>query len=277
MACAVAFGIVLALAYWSGAARAVDGAALEGFTGLDRAGSLGLLNALISIGNPLPVALAGLLMALIALAGGRPRAALFVLALVAITSASSQTLKALLAHPRPQGVPAGIDDAAFPSGHATAIMSLAIAFVVTMPARLRPAAATVGLGVVVPVSYSLVTLGGHFPSDVVGGYLLATGTALVLLAALRAAEARYPEREGRRQAVLIARRWTERVAAVGLAAGLGVGLLVAGAITTLAGLQGPRVVDYAQDNTAFVVVAGVLALSALTLLGALTSVLSRRA
>jgi len=277
MACAVAFGIVLALAYWSGAARAVDGAALEGFTGLDRAGSLGLLNALISIGDPLPVALAGLLMALIALAGGRPRAALFVLALVAITSASSQTLKALLAHPRPQGVPAGIDDAAFPSGHATAIMSLAIAFVVTMPARLRPAAATVGLGVVIPVSYSLVALGGHFPSDVVGGYLLAMGTALVLLAALRAAEARYPEREGRRQAVLIARGWTERVAAVGLAAGLGVGLLVAGAITTLTGLQGPRVVDYAQDNTAFVVVAGVLALSALTLLGALTTVLSRRA
>jgi VIT1/CCC1 family predicted Fe2+/Mn2+ transporter len=37
------------------------------------------------------------------------------------------------------------------------------------------------------------------------------------------------------------------------------------------------VLGYAQDHTAFFVVAGVLAFSALVLLGALTSVLSRRA
>ena len=275
-ACAVAFGTVLGLAYWSGEGRAVDAAALEGFLGLDRPGSLGLMNALVDIGNPASVALVGLLLALTALARGRPRVALFVLAFLAVTSVSSQTLKALLAHPRPEGVPAGIEDAAFPSGHATAIMSLAIALVVTMPARLRPAAAAFGLGLVIAVSYSLVSLGGHFPSDVVGGYLLATGTALVLLAGLREAEARYPEREGRRRAGLVVRRWTERVAAVGLAAGLSVGVLVSGVVAVLAAVRGPQIVDYAQANTAFVVVAGVLALSALVLLGALTSVLSRR-
>ncbi len=108
------------------------------------------------------------------------------------------------------------------------------------------------------------------------GYLLATGTALVLLAGLRAADARYPEREGRRRAGLAVRRWTERAAAVGLAAGLGVGVLVSGALAAIAALRGPQIVDYAQANTAFVVVAGVLALSALVLLAALTSVLSRR-
>lgn len=276
-ACAVGFGIVLALAYWSADARAVDSVALQGFSGLDRPGSRGLINRLIDIGNPAPVAFIGLLLALTALARGRPRVALFVLALIAVTSVSSQALKALLAHPRPHGVPVGIADAAFPSGHATAIMSLAIALVVTMPARLRPAAAAFGLGLVVAVSYSLVTSGGHFPSDVVGGYLLATGTALALLAGLRAADARYPEREGRRKALLTARRWTERLAAVGLAAGLGLGVLAAGALAGLAALRGPQILDYARENTAFFVVAGLLALSALVLLGALTSVLSRRA
>jgi len=277
VACAVAFGVVLALAYWSGAARTVDNAALEGFRGLDRAGSQGFLKALVDLGNPAPVAIMGLLLSLLALARGRPRVALFVLAFVAITSVSSQTLKALLAHPRPNGVPVGIEAAAFPSGHATAIMSLAIALVVTMPARLRPAAAALGLGLVLAVSYSLVSRGGHFPSDVVGGYLLATGAAFALLAGLRVAEARYPEREGRRKAVLVARHWTERLAAIGLAAGLGFGVLVAVGLAVLASVRGPQITDYAQAHTAFFVVAGVLALSALVLLGALTSVLSRRA
>jgi len=277
VACGLAFGIVLALAYWSGEARAVDSAALQGFLGLDRAGSRPLINSLIDIGNPAPVALIGISLALLALARGRPRVALFVLVLIAITSVSSQTLKALLAHPRPREVPAGIGDAAFPSGHATAIMSLAIALVVAMPARLRPPAAALGLGLVVAVSYSLVSLGGHFPSDVLGGYLLATGTALVLLAGLRAAEVRYPEREGRRKAVLVAHHWADRVAAVGLAAGLSIGMLVAGGLVILAAFRGPQIVDYAQANTTFFVVAGVLALSALLLLAALTSVLSRRA
>ncbi len=276
-ACAVAFGIVLALAYLSSEARAVDSAALQGFSGLDRPGSRGLINGLIDIGNPVPVALIGLLLALTAIARARPRIALFVLALIVLTSVSSQVLKALLAHPRPQGVPVGVADAAFPSGHATAVMSLAIALVVSMPARLRPAAAAFGLGVVVAVSYSLVTLGGHFPSDVVGGYLLATGTALALLAGVRAAETRYPDREGRRKAAFTARRWTERLAAVGLAAGLGIGVLGAVALAGLAVLRGPQIVDYARENTVFFVVAGVLALSALVLLGALTSMLSRRA
>ncbi len=121
------------------------------------------MNALVDIGNPASVVLLGVLLALTALARGRPRVALFVLAFLAVTSVSGQILKALLAHPRAEGEPARIAEAAFPSGHATAIMSLAIALVVTMPARLRPAAAAFGVGLVIAVSYSLVSLGATFP------------------------------------------------------------------------------------------------------------------
>jgi zinc transporter ZupT len=99
----------------------------------------------------------------------------------------------------------------------------------------------------------------------------------VLLAGLRAAEARYPQREGRAKAVLVARHWADRVAAIGLAAGLGIGVLVGGAVAVIAAHRGPQILHYAQANTAFFVVAGALALSALVLLGALTSVISRRA
>ena len=276
--CSVAFGLLLALAYWSAEARAVDVAALEGFLGVGGDRVTRLAHALTDLGNPAPVALFAIALALVAIARGRPRVALFVLALIAITSVSSQTLKALLAYPRPEGTlgDASISDAAFPSGHATAIMSLAIALVVTMPARLRPAAGAVGVALVLAVSYSLVAIGGHFPSDVVGGFLLATGAALVLLAGLRAADARFPARHARGRLARATGRWVERLAAAGLAAGLAIGTLVAGAAVAITVTRGPEIVDYAQEHTAFFVVAGALAGSALVLLGALTSVLSRR-
>ena len=277
-ACAVAFGALLTLAYGFADARAVDAAALEGFLGVGGDRVTRLANALTDLGNPLPVALLAIALALIALARGRPRVAVFVLALVAVTSVSSQTLKAVLAYPRPEGTlgDTAISDAAFPSGHATAVMSLAIALVVTMPTRLRPAAAAVGLALVLAVSYSLVAIGGHFPSDVVGGFLLATGAALVLLAGLRTADARFPARQPRGRLARAAERWVERLAVVGLAAGIAAGVLVVGACVVIAVRRGPEIVDYAQAHTTFFVVAGVLAVSALVLLGALTSVLSRR-
>ena len=49
------------------------------------------------------MALIGGALALVALARGRPRVALFVLALLAATSVSSQVLKAVLAYPRYDG------------------------------------------------------------------------------------------------------------------------------------------------------------------------------
>ena len=66
--------------------------------------------------------------------------------------------------------------------------------------------------------------GWHFPSDVIGGFLLATGWALVLLAGLRALDARYPERAGRSRAGRgAAGRWWTRVAGAGLVVALVVG------------------------------------------------------
>ena len=276
---AAAFAALLVVAYGSPGARWADAAALQGFLGLQRPGVTPVTERLVTLGNVVEVGLIGGALALVALARGRPRVALFVLALLALTSVSSQVLKALLAYPRHEGMIDGarVDPAAFPSGHATAAMSLAIALVVVVPSRLRPLAAVVGMGLALGVSFSLMSLGWHLPSDVGGGFLLATGWALVLLAGLRKAAQLVPERTGRSRLAAASRSVIDRAAAVGLVATAAAGLMAAVAVTALVVVfRLPVVVDYAQDHTAFFVVAIGLALSAAALLAGLASLLTHR-
>jgi membrane-associated phospholipid phosphatase len=276
---ALAFAALLALAYGSAQARWLDAAALQGFLDLQRPVVKSVSQRLVQFGDPVPFALVGCGLAAVALARGRPRVALLVLALLGLTSVSSQLLKALLAYPRAEAqiAEAHIAPAAFPSGHATAAMTLAIALVVVMPARLRPAAAVVGAGLALGVSFSIVSLGWHLPSDAVGGFLLATGWALVLLAALRAADAIFPERRGRSSVAMTTRAAVDGAAAIGLTAVLATGAAIAAAVTTiLVVFRLPDLVGYAQDHTAFFVVAGAIALSAVALLAGLAGVLARR-
>jgi membrane-associated phospholipid phosphatase len=277
--CAVAFIALLALAYESSWARRVDASALQGFLGLQGGRVSPITEAIGTLGNAAPVAIMAMLLAIVAFARGRPRVSLLVLLLVAATSVSSQALKALLAYPR-YGAGFGgahIYPAAFPSGHATASMTLAIALVLVVSPRLRPAAALVGAALAVAVSFSVVSLGWHFPSDVIGGFLLATGWTLVLLAGLRAADARYPERTARGALVERSRALVDRVAGAGLTVALVAGTL--GVVVLAAALVAFRlsdVVGYAQEHTTFVGVAALLTVSALVLLGAVTGVLARR-
>lgn len=278
-AIAFAFVVLLALAYGSPQARWLDAAALQGFLDLQRPVVKTVSQKFVQFGDPVPFALIGCALAAVALARGRPRTALLVVALLGLTSISSQLLKALLAYPRAEGqiAEAHVAPAAFPSGHATAAMTLAIALVVVMPARLRPAAAVVGAGLALGVSFSIVSLGRCQPSDAVGGFLLATGWALVLLAGLRAADKAYPERSGRRGVATTTRAVVDRAAAIGLTALLATGAAIAAGVTIVLVLfRLPDVVGYAQDHTAFFLVAGAIALSAVALLAGLAGVLARR-
>ena len=277
--CAAAFAVLLVVAYGSDGARWLDASGLQGFLGLQRPSVSSLTSWLASLGDPLQVGLIGGALAVVAFARGRPRVALFVLALLAATSVSSQVLKAVLAYPRYEGMIDGahISPAAFPSGHATAAMSLAIALVVVMPRRLRPAAAVVGVALALAVSFSIVSLGWHFPSDVVGGYLLATGWALVLLSGLLWANARWPQRTWRTGLAAGSRRAVEALAAVGLAAILvGTAVALAAAAVVAVVMRPTDFTAYAQDHTAFLAVAGAIALSATALLAGLVGALSRR-
>jgi hypothetical protein len=236
-------------------------------------------NWLSHLGDPASVGLIGAALAAVALVRGRPRVALAVLVLLAATSVSSQVLKALLAYPRYDGVVEGIsvDPAAFPSGHATAAMSLALAGVLVAPRRARPLAAFVGCSLALGVSYSVLSHGSHFPSDIVGGFLLATWWTLVLVAALSTASERWPERSGRTQAGAMARTAVDRGTTVGLAAGAAAivaAVVLAGAVVLLTRL--PDALDFASRHTGFVAVAGAVAAAAAVLLACLTALLGNR-
>ena len=91
--------------------------------------------------------------------------------LIGVTSVSSQLLKAVLAYPRYEGDAIGgaqVAPEAFPSGHSTAAMALALCLVLVAPRALRPLAALVGAVFALGVAFSVIALGWHFPSDAVG-------------------------------------------------------------------------------------------------------------
>jgi|GEM_PF-1149595 len=61
----------------------------------------------------------------------------------------------------------------WPSGHATAAMTLALCAIVVASPRLRAVTAVVGLAYALGVGGALIALGGHLPSDVLAAYLVA--------------------------------------------------------------------------------------------------------
>ena len=275
---AVAFLILVAFAYGSEGARSLDARALHGFIDLQSPDDYTRINRIAMLCNPAQAGIIAALLAGVALVRGRPRLAFAVIALLGATSVSSQLLKALLAYPRYDGVVDGahVDPAAFPSGHATAAMSLALAGVLVAPPRARPHAAVLGAAFALTISFSIVTLGWHFPSDVAGGFLLATGWALVIAAGLRYANERWPVHAGRTRATAALQRAGDSVTTIGIAA---LTLVLVGVAAFLAATlvltRASDLVDFADEHTALVAVGGGLALAAAVLLGGVTAALRR--
>ena len=275
--CAALFVLVLVGAYQWDAGRSLDLRGLTGFVAADDGSRETLATWLGGLGDPPAVALMAVGLAGLAAARGRPRVALAVLLLIALTSVSSQLLKELLAHPRPQapGLDFTLGPEAFPSGHATAAMSVALAAVLAAPRRARPAAALLGALLALAVGASVVAGGWHFPSDVVGGYLLATGWALVLAAGLTEADRRF--RATDRWAATVAGRVFDQIAAggLGLAALTGAACTALLAIALLAADPGGAT-GFARDHTTSVAVAVGVASAALALPAALAALLGWR-
>jgi membrane-associated phospholipid phosphatase len=263
--CMGLFALVVAGAYAWGPTESLDEAGFNGFVDLNGRTIHELSWRLTDFGNPATVAVITLVLAAVCLVRGRPRVALAVIGLVGATSISSELLKLLLAHPRyPSSLHYPVGPEALPSGHATAAMSLAMAGVLAAPRRGRLAAAVIGSALALGVGAAVIVVHWHYPSDVVAGYLLATGWALTAVAGLYEAERRYPARE--RWAGSTLARVSERVAIGGLAlAALGVAILglLVGAAAVLADPN--HASCFARENTGFVVVAGGIASAALAL------------
>ncbi len=274
--CAGLFLVLLVAAYGSAAARRADATSLLGFVAAEPAGG-SVPDFMGHFGDPGAVILLGAVLAALAALRGRPRVAAVIVLLVGISSVSSQLLKAVLAYPRFEGAigNAHVAPEAFPSGHSTAAMAIAIALVIATPGRLRPLAAMVGAGFALGVAFSVIALGWHFPSDAVGGFLLASGWALVLLAGLAVLDERFPARAGRIRAAASVRKATEGLTAVGLVALAAAGVLALAAIALVALAQPGGLMGVAERHTGLVVVAPSVALAAVALLSGF-ALLSRK-
>ena len=116
----------------------------------------------------------------------RRREALAAFAVVGGAGITTQLLKFVFAYPRYQGAWwTDPHELSFPSGHATAAASLAIALLLVVPPLYRRGAAAIGLLVTAGMGISVVVLGWHYPSDVLGGILVASAWGLIAVAYLR--------------------------------------------------------------------------------------------
>jgi len=226
--------------------REEDAKILSGFAGLHRPRSASIASFIAQLCNPNPYVYLCAAVVLVALLRRRPGVALVIVIVIFGANTTTQVLKPLLAAPRPpvSGIWA-ISPASWPSGHATAALSLALCAVLAAPARIRPAVAAIGAVFAVAVSYSFLTLTWHYPSDVFGGFLVATAWTLMGIAALLVARARRGIDVGGEtpRASL-----SEALRPAGAAL---LGALVLGGLIALA--RPHQVIAYAQNHTAFVV------------------------
>jgi membrane-associated phospholipid phosphatase len=268
--CVLAFGILLVLAYYVPPAAWLDAAALHGFNAVGHSQQIAdIATVLAHLCDPLPYALACSAAIAAAYRTRGPRTAAAITLLLGGANLTSQVLKPLLAYHRELYYTEfklyNIRDAAFPSGHATAAMALSLAVLFIVPRAYRPVTAAIGAAFTVAVTFSILILEWHFPSDVVGGYLIATGYGLATFAALRYANERWPERGTMR---LAAKEAINAPSPAAIARSV-LALAVVGAL--IAATKAHEIASFAERHTAFVAVASAIVVAATVLLAAVAA------
>ncbi len=258
LASLIGLAVTGVLAYLVPVAQSRDSATLFGFTQLNRPRVTPVLDDLARLADPRSYALIGLGLIGVAVLRRRYRMAGVVIGLLVATGYTTQTLKPLLASPRyDEWLGTGqIAAASWPSGHATAAMTLALCAILVSPARARPTVAAVGALFAISVSYSILALGWHFPSDVLGGFLVAMTWTLAAVAGLLWLEQRRPS---------VARDPRIRSRPVDAIGPIALGSAGAAVVTLIALSRPDEVAQYAAEHSTFVVGAGGIAGSAVLL------------
>jgi membrane-associated phospholipid phosphatase len=254
--------LVWFLAFHVGAVGEADQSIFRGFYELSTRSTISRIATPVArLCDPKPYMYLVAIPLLIAVARRRFGLAVGIGAILLGANVTTELLKPLLAHPRAASQFGGLSPvgaSSWPSGHATAAMTWTLCLILAVPGRLRPAMAAFGAALAVAVTYSFLVLGWHYPSDVLGGYLVATTWTLLGVAALRAA--RVPI--GRPRPAARERRISVRAVLTPPAAALVLALLLA-ALLALA--RPHEVADYARAHGAFMLGAAGIAMLALGL------------
>lgn len=194
-ACALLAAAVWWVAFRTGHGGTADARILRDLAVVQDSRAEPLLQLTAFLCNVAPYALLALLVGIVAYVQRGPRGALVIAAVVVGANAVTQVLKDTLAEDRVPGAgttAVHVDPASWPSGHATASLVLVLCALLVAPRAARPVVAAVGAVFTAGVALAVVALGWHFPSDVVGGWLVALVGAGVGAACLPSA-ARLPE------------------------------------------------------------------------------------
>lgn len=261
-----------ALALHVGIFQRADQSILAGFVDLHaHRGVDGTASFIAHLCNPNPYVFLAAVPVLVAIVRGRHRALLAIGMILLGANLTTQLLKPLLAEPRANSVIHGlveISPGSWPSGHATAAMSLALCCVLAAPPRLRPAVACAGAAFAVAVSYSFLTLAWHYPSDVFGGFLVAGTWTMLAIGVVFRSDARRAQQDP----APVGERLSLADALAPQAA------LVAGTacvIAVIAIARPSQVMGFARAHEAFVVGAGAIGLLALAVANAIALAMRR--
>jgi membrane-associated phospholipid phosphatase len=265
--CAVSAALVYLGVTLSSRVQFVDAAADHGFIGLRRPSLVPIAETVAHSVDPVPLLVIALVLMGIAVVRRRYRVAAAVAVILVGANVTTQLLKPALAHERfADWLGRGqIDPASWPSGHSTAAMALALCAVLVTPARLRSVVAALGAVFAVAIAYSLITLGWHWPVDVLGGFLVAATWTLVAIVGLREADVRWAAGTGRDAA----RRVRDALAPPAVAAAAAV------VAVTLIVVVRPGALDYMAEHPAALTGAVAIAALGAALATGLTLVLRR--
>jgi membrane-associated phospholipid phosphatase len=257
-ACGLLAAAIHVLAVNVGLVQRADLRVLSGFVGLRGSRTEPVAQAVANAFDPEPYALLCLGVAGIAVLRGKWRYGLAAGVALLGANLTTQFLKATLLSARPSAGGVVVGDSAWPSGHTTAVMSFVLALILVTPSRLRPFVAAVGGLVVATVVYAILLLGWHYPSDVAGGFFVATGWFCLAAAGLKAVERTTGPVPTRR--VL----WPPVLA----------GIAATAVVAALFVVKGGRVLDYAREHTTFVAGAALLGAVAVVLSGVIAVAVS---
>jgi membrane-associated phospholipid phosphatase len=172
-ACAIGLVAVGVLALAVAPAHGRDAAILRGFTGLYGASIDAEIRVIAQAVDPLPYALLALLCVGVALARRRMQTAVAAAIALVGSGLTAQSLKHLLGQPRyAPWLPGDSMANGWPSGHATAAMTLALCAVVVAPPAWRAAVALFACGCTISIAFATLALTWHYPSDVLAGLLV---------------------------------------------------------------------------------------------------------
>jgi membrane-associated phospholipid phosphatase len=238
----------------------IDATIMTGFLGLHGPRIDRVAEAVSHLADPTPFALAVVAIVTVALVRRRPWLAAMAGVVLIGANATTQALKVLTAEPRLAGAVPGahVDAASWPSGHATAAMTMALCAVVVVPSRWRALVLAHGGVFTIAVGYSVLVLGWHLPSDVLGAFCVASVWTLLGITA----------------ATTLERRWTPN-RALRLRAALGpaaaAGVAVAAGLAAAAVARPDAALAYAAANTTFVVGAAAIGSAVLAVTAAIAA------